>query len=247
SYTEFAWSEFEMTESADQFTVEVTVTNVGDAAGKETVQIYLQKPYTQYDKDNQLEKAAVELVGYEKTSLLSAGESQTVTVTVDQEWMKSYDTYGYGTYIVEAGEYYLAAGKDAHDAVNHILAAKGKETGGDAAMAAVYEQESLDTTTYATAETGQAITNQLADTDIRAYDEEFVYLSRSDWTGTWPQVYADGQWEAPEELLDALEIIITEDSSAVMPEFSVISEEYGELKLVEEDPKGFIRSTIAPV
>lgn len=243
SYTTFEWSDYTVTENADNFTVSIKVTNTGNVPGKETVQIYIQKPYTEYDKANQLEKASVELVGYEKTETLESGASEVVEVVVPKELMKSYDTYGYGTYIVEAGNYYLAAGENAHDALNNILAAKGAAVEGVATLAHLYVQNELDTTTYAVADTGNAIENQMEDVDIKAYDTEFKYLSRSDWTGTWPTVYANGQWAAPEELLKALEIIITENPDAKMPEFDVISEEYGELKLADmigldyDDPK----------
>ena len=244
SYTTFEQSNYKVTEKADGFTVEVDVTNTGKYAGKETVQIYIQKPYTDYDKENQLEKASVELVGYAKTDVLEPNATEHVTIEVSKELMKSYDTYGYGTYIVEAGNYYLASGDNAHDALNNILAAKGiASVQGNSAKAFCYVQKELDTTTYAKAETGNTIENQMSDADIKAYDKEFKYLSRNDWTGTWPAVYADGQWKAPEELLKALEIIITENPDAVMPKFNVVSEEYGELKLVDmmgldyEDPK----------
>lgn len=243
SYTTFEWSDYTVTENADNFTVSIKVTNTGNVPGKETVQIYIQKQYTEYDKANQLEKASVELVGYEKTETLESGASEVVEVVVPKELMKSYDAYGYGTYIVEAGNYYLAAGENAHDALNNILAAKGAAVEGVATLAHLYVQNELDTTTYAVADTGNAIENQMEDVDIKAYDTEFKYLSRSDWTGTWPTVYANGQWVAPEELLKALEIIITENPDAKRPEFDVISEEYGELKLADmigldyDDPK----------
>ncbi len=258
SYTTFEWSDYTVTEDADSFIVSVKVTNTGKVADMETVQIYIQKPYTDYDKANQLEKASVELVGYEKTALLEAGASEVVEVEVSKEQMKSYDAYGYGTYIVEAGNYYLAAGENAHDALNNILAEKSLISTGDATSSQAnpipmnigdrtkvytYVQKELDTTTYATADTGNTIGNQMEDADIKAYDTEFKYLSRSDWTGTWPTVYADGQWEAPEELIKALEIIITENPDAEMPTFDVVSEEYGELKLADmiglsyDDPK----------
>lgn len=243
SYTTFEWTDYTVKENTDNFTVSVKVTNTGNVAGKETVQIYIQKPYTEYDKANQLEKASVELVGYAKTETLEAGASEVVEVVVPKELMKAYDAYGYGTYIVEAGNYYLAAGENAHDALNNILAAKGAAVEGKSALAHLYVQAELDTTTYAVADTGNAIENQMEDVDIKAYDTAFKYLSRSDWTGTWPTVYANGQWTAPEELLKALEIIITENPDAKMPEFDVISEEYGELKLADmigldyDDPK----------
>ena len=243
SYTTFDWTDYTVTENEDNFTITVTVTNTGDYAGKETVQIYMQKPYTDYDKVNQLEKASVELVGYDKTELLEPGASEVVTIEVAKEQMKAYDAYGYGTYIVEPGTYYLAAGENAHDALNNILVAKGASVDGNDTLAHLYVQAELDTTTYAVADTGNAIENQMEDADIKAYDTEFRYLSRNDWTGTWPTVYANGQWEAPEELLKALEIIVTENPDAVMPEFNVVSEEYGELKLADmigldyDDPK----------
>lgn len=258
SYTTFEKSNYKVTENADSFTVEVDVTNTGAVAGKETVQIYIQKPYTDYDKANQLEKASVELVGYEKTEVLEPGATEHVTIEVDKELMKSYDAYGYGTYIVEEGNYYLAAGENVHDALNNILAEKSLISTGDAAssqanpipmnignrsMVYTYVQHALDTTTYATADTGNTIENQMEDADIKAYDADFKYLSRSDWTGTWPTVYADGTWEAPEELIEDLKIVITENPDAEMPAFNVISEEYGELKLADmidvpyDDPK----------
>ena len=234
SYTTFDWTDYTVTENADSFTISVKVTNTGDYAGKETVQIYLQKPYTDYDKANQLEKASVELVGYEKTEVLESGAFEIVTIEVAKEQLKAYDAYGYGTYIVEPGAYYLVAGENAHDALNNILAAKGvSSVQGDITKAYLYVQKELDTTTYAVADTGNAIENQMEDADIKAYDAEFRYLSRNDWTSTWPTVYEDGQWEAPEELLAALEIIVTENPDAVMPEFNVVSEEYGELKLAD--------------
>ena len=243
SYTTFDWTDYTVTENEDNFTITVTVTNTGDYAGKETVQIYMQKPYTEYDKENQLEKASVELVGYDKTEVLEPGASELVEIEVSKELLKAYDAYGYGTYIVEEGNYYLAAGENAHDTLNNILVAKGASVDGDVALTHLYVQAELDTTTYAVADTGNAIENQMEDVDIKAYDTEFKYLSRNDWTGTWPTVYAEGLWEAPEELLKALEIIVTENPDAVMPEFNVISEEYGELKLADmigldyDDPK----------
>ena len=153
SYTTFDRSEYNVIENEDSFVVNIKVTNTGDYAGKETVQIYMQKPYTDYDKANQLEKAAVELVGYSKTEVLEPGASEVVEIIVEKEQMKAYDTYGYGTYIVEPGTYYLAAGENAHVALNNILLAKGvSSVQGDVENAYAYVQTELDTTTYRTDE-----------------------------------------------------------------------------------------------
>ncbi len=212
SYSDFSYSNFTVTENQDEegnatgkLDVSVTVTNTGDVAGKEVVQIYLQKPYSDYDKTYGIEKASVELVGYAKTGKLAAtgvtdgSDSETVTITVDPEQFKSYDANKAKTYILDAGDYYLTAAKDSHDAVNNILAAKGytasdgkMDADGDASLVEkALTQESTDTETYATSsETGVAITNQLDHADVNKYEgsgtNSVTYVSRSNWTGTWP-------------------------------------------------------------
>ena len=240
SYTEFAWSDYVVAEQEDRFEVTLTVKNTGSAAGKEVVQVYLQSPYTAYDKQNGIEKASVELAGFAKTGVLAPGATETVTVSVEKEAMKAYDAKGYGTYIVDAGKYYITAAKNAHEALNNILAAKGRTTAdgmtapGDAGFAWLYEQQALDSTSYAVSQTtGNAISNQFEATDIRYYDPEFTYLSRSDWQGTWPETYAGGQLTASAGLLADLEIGYTEDPAAVMPAFGRVSSEYGKLTLLD--------------
>lgn len=189
SYTSFAWSNQKTAWKDGVCTVTVDVTNTGDAAGKDVVEIYAQSPYTEYNKANKVEKASVQLVGYGKTKELAPGETQTVTVTFDEEQLKAYDYFGAKTYILDAGEYYITAGRDAHDAVNNILAAKGAEAdkltaAGNAELVSVYEPANTDTdvSTYAKdSYSGAEITN--------LFDEaagDVTYLSRSDWQGTWP-------------------------------------------------------------
>lgn len=200
SYTNFEMEDYQVEETEDgNYEVTVTVTNTGDYAGKEVVEVYLQKPYTEYDIENKIEKASVELAGFEKTELLQPGTSETVTVVIEKEEFKTYDAYGYETYILEEGEYYLAVGSSAHDALNNILALKGKtmedgmDAEGNAKLAAlVGEDITLDTETYAvSSETGYAITNQLDFADINEYEDagenSIIYVSRSDWEGTYPQ------------------------------------------------------------
>ena len=182
SYTTFEWSDFDMTWDGDECTVSVQVTNTGDVAGKEVVEIYAQSPYTEYDKENGVEKSAVELVQYGKTQILAPGESETVTATFNKRQLASYDANGARTYIMDAGTYYVTAGRNAHDAVNNILAAKGADVEGNTDMVASYEEAELDTTTYAVDDySGAAITNQLDDAKGDA-----TYLTRSDWEGTFP-------------------------------------------------------------
>lgn len=190
SYTDFTWDNFRTSWNGDECTVTVDVTNTGDMAGKDVVEIYAQSPYTEYDKANQIEKASAMLVGYAKTGKLDPGTTETVTVTFDEEQLKAYDACNAKTYILDAGEYYITAGKNAHDAVNNILAAKEKAVAdgmtaeGNAAMTATYVPANTETdmVKYATdSYSGAEITNQFD--DARG---EFPYLSRSDWQKTFP-------------------------------------------------------------
>ena len=200
SYTQFDYSNMVVDYNADtdQFEVTVNITNIGDVAGKETVQIYSQSPYTEYDKENKVEKASVALCGFTKTDVLQPGHSEIVKVYVDGRDLASYDAYGAKTYILDAGDYYLTAATDAHNAINNILAAKGytventngkMDADGNARLACQWSQITFDATTYATSLNGTEITNQLSSADLNLYegnDDQITYLSRSDWQGTWP-------------------------------------------------------------
>ncbi len=198
SYTEFAVSDLAVEKSGEgkdaAYTLTANVTNTGSAAGKKTVQIYAQKPYTDYDRTNRIEKAAVELVGYAKTAVLQHGESEKVTVSVPEYYLTSFDTYGTGAYILEDGTYYLTAADNAHQAANNILAAKGFTaaqgmTGeGDTGLVYSFDQ-TFDSTTYASAMgTGAQVKALFDDGDMNRYegrgDNSITYYSRSDWAGT---------------------------------------------------------------
>ncbi len=217
SYTTFEYSDMsaKYNESTDQFEVTVTVTNTGDMAGKETIQVYSQSPYTEYDKENGVEKASAVLVGFEKTDELAPGASETVTVYVDKRELASYDATGAKTYILDEGTYYLTVATDAHNAVNNILAAKGytpentanrMDEAGNATMVHPWVQEAFDAETYATSVTGFEITNQFDEANPNNYeglDVEITYVSRNDWEGTFPTEIV--QLEATEQLAKDLE------------------------------------------
>ena len=191
SYTDFDYSNFKLTANHDgSFTVEVDVKNVGAVDGKHTVQIYFQSPYTEYDKVNLVEKAAVELCGFDK-KMIKAGETEHFSIRIDREDLISYDANNAKTYIFEDGDYYFTIGKNAHDAINNILAMKGAAVDGKAALAGKWTNNKFDSTTFAkSSATGNAITNQFDNADLNKYDgaegQKVTYLSRQDWTGTYP-------------------------------------------------------------
>ncbi len=202
SYTDFKYSDMAVNYNAstDQFEVTVTVKNTGSTySGKETVQVYVQSPYTQYDIENGVEKSSVALCGFGKTQILAPGASETLKIYVDKRDIASYDAYGAGTYILDAGDYYLTVATDAHNAVNNTLAAKGytvantdgrMDADGDAALAYKWNNPTFDATTYSTSVNGTKITNQLSDSDINLTNDldgqKITYLSRNDWQGTFP-------------------------------------------------------------
>ncbi|MBQ6564500.1 MAG: glycoside hydrolase family 3 C-terminal domain-containing protein [Clostridia bacterium] len=128
SYTTFEQKLDEVSFDGTKVTAKVTVTNTGDVAGKDVAQLYVQTPYTEYDKQHQVEKAAIQLLGMEKTQELAPGASETLTVTVDAKYMASWDSTakeGKGGWILDGGDYYFAIGNGAHEAVNNVLAAQG--------------------------------------------------------------------------------------------------------------------------
>ena len=199
SYTTFEYSDYSVRQNDNgDYEVTATITNTGGVKGKDVMQVYLQKPYTEYDKLNNIEKASVELAGFAKTRELEPGGGQTLTVTVPAYEFKSYDAYGKGTYIVEEGDHYIAMGSDAHDALNNILAAKGytvadgMDSNGDKDLAVKISDTNIAEDEFAKSPfTGNDVVNRFNDADVNLYEgtkgQEITYLSRSDWNGTYPK------------------------------------------------------------
>ncbi|MBM6774748.1 beta-glucosidase [Olsenella profusa] len=208
SYTSFSYSDFAVEEGDDAFTVTVTVTNDGQVAGRHAALVFVQNPYTDYDRENGVEKASVELKGYEKTQELEPGASETLTITVSKHELATYDANTAKTYVLEDGDYYFTVAGSAHDAVNNVLAAKGKTTAdgmtadGDDSLVWVWSSPDFDADTYSvSAQTGVEITNLFDDVDpnknpLMSENNSITWLSRSDWEGTFPKeasrlVYTD--------------------------------------------------------
>jgi len=213
SYTTFSQelSDVSFDGANDRYLVEVKVTNTGDTAGKSVVEVYAQTPYGDYEKQNKVEKPAVSLVGFAKTGELAPGESETVTVEVRRYFLASYDANAAKGYILSAGDYYLAVGDNAHDALNNILAAKGYTTAngmdydGSAAKVHQWNQAELDAQSYdLSTHTGVEVTNQFDHADLNYYGVGFTYLSRSDWEGTYPETAM--VVDATQEMMDDLNL-----------------------------------------
>ena len=203
SYTDFSQELTGLTVENDVVTATVRVTNEGDVAGKEVVQLYVQSPYTEYDKENGVEKSAIQLVNFGKTGILQPGASAEVTLKMDLYNIASWDYNKAKTWILDEGSYYFAVGESAHDALNNVLAAKGADVAGDKDLARVWENDAFRTLgEYEFTEAGfttenglfhnnteTAYTNRLDEADLNDLigADTTTYLSRSDWSGTWTE------------------------------------------------------------
>ena len=114
SYTNFSQTLDSVELSGNTVTAQVTVTNTGDVAGKDVVELYYTPPYT----NGGIEKAAVNLVQFGKTGLLEPGASEQLTLSFDVEDMASFDTHGAGGYVLEAGDYEISLRTDSHTVVD---------------------------------------------------------------------------------------------------------------------------------
>lgn len=110
SYTTFTQKMSNLTVGGGNISFDVTVTNTGDVAGKDVVEVYYNPPYT----NGGIEKAAANLIRFDKTETLEPGESETISITFNEEDMASYDMSGDGAYVLEEGDYVISINSDSH-------------------------------------------------------------------------------------------------------------------------------------
>ena len=151
SYTEFEQKMGELEEKDGQISVDVEVTNTGDVAGKDVVEVYYKPPYT----NGGIEKSSANLIEFEKTNLLQPGESQTVTVTFSIEDMASYDENHAKAYVLEKGDYAISINSDSHTVLDQktytadkdvVYKGENKRASDDTAATNVFEDAKGDIT-----------------------------------------------------------------------------------------------------
>ena len=151
SYTEFEQKMGELEEKDGQISVDVEVTNTGDVAGKDVVEVYYKPPYT----NGGIEKSSANLIEFEKTNLLQPGESQTVTVTFSIEDMASYDENNAKAYVLEKGDYVISINSDSHTVLDQktytadddvVYKEENKRVSDDTAATNVFEDAKGDVT-----------------------------------------------------------------------------------------------------
>ena len=151
SYTEFEQKMGELEEKDGQISVDVEVTNTGDAAGKDVVEVYYKPPYT----NGGIEKSSANLIEFAKTDLLQPGESQMVTVTFSIEDMASYDENNAKAYVLEKGDYVISINSDSHTVLDQktytadadvVYKGENKRASDDTAAINVFEDAKGDIT-----------------------------------------------------------------------------------------------------
>ena len=151
SYTEFEQKMGELEEKDGQISVDVEVTNTGDVAGKDVVEVYYKPPYT----NGGIEKSSANLIEFAKTDLLQPGETQTVTVTFSIEDMASYDENNAKAYVLEKGDYVISINSDSHTVLDQktytagndvVYKGENKRVSDDIAASNVFENAKGDVT-----------------------------------------------------------------------------------------------------
>lgn len=151
SYTEFEQKMGELEEKDGQISADVEVTNTGDVAGKDVVEVYYKPPYT----NGRIEKASANLIEFAKTDLLQPGESQIVTATFSIEDMASYDENNAKAYVLEKGDYVISINSDSHTVLDQktytadkdvVYKGENKRASDDTAATNVFEDAKGDVT-----------------------------------------------------------------------------------------------------
>lgn len=198
SYTTFTQEMGELNATDDSISVDVTVTNTGDTAGKDVVELYYMPPYT----NGGIEKASVNLAAFDKTDLLEPGDSQTLTLTFNIEDMASYDYQNAQAYVLEAGDYEISLRSDSHTVIDSQTY--------NVADTVTYGEDNARSTDFV------AATNQF---DFA--EGEIEYLSRADGFANFAEVTAaPATYSMPEEdkaLFDNNSNWTPEEEEAEMP------------------------------
>ena len=171
----------------DKIEIYVNVTNTGDRAGKEVVELYYTAPYI----SGEIEKSSIVLGDFAKTALVEPGETKQVKLELTAQSMASYDCYdanenGHTGYELDGGNYYLRLMKDSHtpavmkDDAASVLEYTVPDSGYD------YDTDEKTGETVENRFTGE---NTLDGYPIDGSKEEtpVTYISRADFPATFPK------------------------------------------------------------
>lgn len=218
SYTDFTYSldnkdKLPSTLSKDKFTVDVKVHNDGKVKGKAVVQLYASAPYIK----GQIQKSAVQLIGFAKTSELEPGKDETVKVEIDPYYLASYDyrdqnNDGFKGYTLDKGNYRFSLRTDSHHVID------------------TFDMNLADTIKYENDPvTGNKVENLYTGNQDKYWDSDYhlqSILNRDDFEGTFPKSPAGDDYN-----LSKAELTILQDRNPNNPE----TYEMPKLDVPEED------------
>lgn len=206
SYATFEWenvtpaNELENWQTKKTLNLQVKVTNTGNVAGKDVVQVYSHAPYF----EGEVEKPEVQLVGFGKTNTIQPDKSQTITITVNVQDIANFDDYdkndnGKATYELDAGSgYELRLQANSHDVKDTIalsdLAADAildKDDFSDKPVEALFTgDDEYNSLGYDPAAT--ATNSEYGKYNLKA-EGKYVEMTRADFDGTFPDAHS--MWE----------------------------------------------------
>lgn len=212
SYTEFSWSVESVSmipgsqiAPEDEIEIEVFVQNTGSRPGKDVVQLYLELPY----REGGIEKPAVKLAAFAKTSELDSGEGELLKLSVRVSDFASYDVYdtnnnGFMGYEIEGGigDYVLSLRKNAHEIAevgglygatfDYRVPDEGYRLENDPVTGNKVENRFTNYTNPVSGASSVTQENALSDLS-KAYSVDgsdtpyaFEYMTRADFEGTFP-------------------------------------------------------------
>lgn len=212
SYTEFAWSVESVSmipgsqiAPEDEIEIEVFVQNTGSRPGKDVVQLYLELPY----REGGIEKPAVKLAAFAKTSELDSGEGELLKLSVRVSDFASYDVYdtnnnGFMGYEIEGGigDYVLSLRTNAHEIAevgglygatfDYRVPDEGYRLENDPVTGNKVENRFTNYTNPVSGASSVTQENALSDLS-KAYSVDgsdtpyaFEYMTRADFEGTFP-------------------------------------------------------------
>lgn len=212
SYTEFSWSVESVSmipgsqiAPEDEIEIEVFVQNTGSRPGKDVVQLYLELPY----REGGIEKPAVKLAAFAKTSELDSGEGELLKLSVRVSDFASYDVYdtnnnGFMGYEIEGGigDYVLSLRTNAHEIAevgglygatfDYRVPDEGYRLENDPVTGNKVENRFTNYTNPVSGASSVTQENALSDLS-KAYSVDgsdtpyaFEYMTRADFEGTFP-------------------------------------------------------------
>lgn len=195
SYTTFDWKVSEAPTNGDSLTKDseiiykVNVTNTGDVAGQDVVELYYSAPYI----SGQIEKSAIELGAFAKTDTLEPGESQEVTLIFKASTMASYDCYdsndnGFAGYELDAGDYSISLRRDAHT----VDTCENSKITLNVTENVQYPEDEVSGNEVSNKFTGEDAVDGVS-VDGSDADQNITYMTRADFKGTFPTENIDSR------------------------------------------------------